>query len=297
MEGNSGNDTYYVDSVYDVVSDYGSFLDGGGVDLVYTSISYALTPGEGIEHLTLTGTAGITGAGNELNNIIIGNSANNILSGLDGNDTLTGGSGNDTLNGEAGTDTASYATATAGVTVNVSLAGAQNTVGAGTDTLSSIEHLVGSAFNDTLTGNAGNNTLTGGNGNDTLNGGSGNDTLIGGLGLDTLTGGVGNDIFDYNAVTESPVGTGRDKIVGFVGNGTLVGDQIDLATIDANVLLSGNQAFTYIGGAAFTSAGQLRYAGGILQGSTDADTTAEFEIQLVGAPALVVGGTGTDILL
>lgn len=72
---------------------------------------------------------------------------------------------------------------------------------------------------------------------------------------------------------------------------------IDLTTIDANTLVSGNQAFTYVGGSAFTAAGQLRYAGGLLQGSTDSDTVAEFETQLVGAPALVVGGTGTDVLL
>jgi len=38
--------------------------------------------------------------------------------------------------------------------------------------------------------------------------------------------------------------------------------------------VSGNQAFSWIGGATFTA--------------------AEFEIQLVGSPALVVGGTGTD---
>lgn len=36
---------------------------------------------------------------------------------------------------------------------------------------------------------------------------------------------------------------------------------------------------------------------GVLQGNTDADVAAEFEIQLVGTPALVVGGAGTDILL
>jgi hypothetical protein len=72
---------------------------------------------------------------------------------------------------------------------------------------------------------------------------------------------------------------------------------INLSIIDANSLVAGNQTFTYIGSAAFTAAGQLRYAGGILQGNTDADAAAELEIQLVGAPALTVGGVGTDILL
>ena len=180
------------------------------------------------------------------------------------------------------------------MTVNLSLTTAQNTIGAGIDTLRSLENLTGSSFNDTLTGNAGNNVLSGGGGNDVLNGGSGNDTLIGGIGTDTLTGGLGNDLFDYNSVNESLVGAGRDRIVGFSGNGALAGDRIDLTTIDANALVAGNQAFIF--GGPFM-AGHLRYVGGVLQGNTDADAAAEFEIQLLGAPALVVGGAGTDILL
>jgi serralysin len=82
-------------------------------------------------------------------------------------------------------------------------------------------------------------------------------------------------------------------ITDFIGNGSLAGDLIDVSTIDANVLLAGNQAFTFRGGAAFTAAGQLRYSGGVLQGSTDADTSAEFAIQLASAPILV----GADIVL
>ena len=81
---------------------------------------------------------------------------------------------------------------------------------------------------------------------------------------------------------------------------TILPNTIDLTTIDANALVAGNQAFSYIGGAAFTTAGQLRsiMPGGILQGSTDGDTAAEFEIQLVGTLALTVGRRAdTDILL
>lgn len=200
--------------------------------------------------------------------------------------------------------------------VNLGLVTAQNTLGAGIDTLSHFENLTGSRFNDTLTGNAGRTLLSGGlgkdilngglgddqlrgdSGNDTLRGGGWNDALIGSAGRDTLNGGSGNDIFDYNSVSESPTGSShRDSILNFKGNGTSVGDRIDLRDIDANVLLSANQAFTYIGSALFTAAGQLRYSNGILSGSTDADTAAEFQIQLVGSPSLTVVGLGTDILL
>ena len=91
-----------------------------------------------------------------------------------------------------------YASATSGngatgVTVNLSTAGAQNTLNAGTDTLSGIENIIGSAFNDTLTGTTGANVMDGGAGNDSLSGLAGADTLVGGAGNDTLTGGAGND--------------------------------------------------------------------------------------------------------
>jgi hypothetical protein len=66
-------------------------------------------------------------------------------------------------------------------------------------------------------------------------------------------------------------------------------DLIDLAALDANAALGGNQAFTFIGSAAFggDATGQLRYAGGIVYGGTDADSDAEFSIARTGSPALV----------
>jgi Ca2+-binding RTX toxin-like protein len=73
------------------------------------------------------------------------------------------------------------------VTVSLAIAGAQNTVGAGSDTLTGFENLVGSSFNDVLTGNASANVLSGGAGDDTLDGGAGDDTLDGGAGTDTAS--------------------------------------------------------------------------------------------------------------
>ena len=92
--------------------------------------------------------------------------------------------------GAAGSDTASYADAASAVTVSLAHQGAaQNTIGAGVDTLSNFENLTGSAFNDTLTGDGNANFLSGLAGNDALLGGAGNDALAGAAGNDSLNGG------------------------------------------------------------------------------------------------------------
>ena len=53
------------------------------------------------------------------------------------------------------------------------------------DTLTNIENLIGSRFNDDLTGDTKSNLLTGGAGNDTLRGWNGADTMNGGMGNDS----------------------------------------------------------------------------------------------------------------
>jgi len=141
--------------------------------------------------------------------------------------------------------------------------------------------------NDYLAGSDGDDALYGGAGNDTLDGGAGNDKLIGDAGTDKLIGGAGNDVFLFYSVSDSQPGLSRDIIKDFVGNGNLPGDRIDISNIDANTTIKGDQAFTYIGTRAFTAAGQIRYSGGILQGNTDSNLAANFEIKLEGSPLLV----------
>src|SRR5205085_2040915 len=101
-------------------------------------------------------------------------------------DTLEGDANNNALNGGSGIDTASYEHATAGVTVSLAITAAQNTIGSGIDTLTGIENLTGSLFDDVLTGSSSNNVLNGLDGNDVLNGGNGADTLVGGSGADSF---------------------------------------------------------------------------------------------------------------
>jgi Ca2+-binding RTX toxin-like protein len=98
MEGNAGNDTYVVDNVGDKVIEYADM----GVDTVRSFIDFTLP--EHVEHLALTGTAKIHGAGNALANTITGNKARNILTGDEGNDVMLGKGGKDTLSGGTGVD-------------------------------------------------------------------------------------------------------------------------------------------------------------------------------------------------
>ena len=140
------------------------------------------------------------------------------------------------LDGSVGTDTAYYASATAAVTVNLGLSGAQNTGGAGFDTLISIENLIGSRYNDRLTGDAGNNLLRGESGNDILNGGAGNDTLLGGYGNDLLNGGTGSDVLTGGAgkdtfIFNTQLGSSNiDKITDFVATEDIIRLENDIFT-------------------------------------------------------------------
>ena len=252
----------------------------GGIDTITTVEN--ITGGSGSDRLI--GSSGdnviIGGAGNDT---LTGSLGNDSLSGGDGNDLLDGGLGNDVLTGGAGTDTVAYGWATAAVTVNLNTTTAQNTGAGGIDTITTVENITGGSGSDRLIGSSGDNVIIGGAGNDTLTGGSGNDTLIGGLGRDTLMGGAGYDTFVYTATAETAVGSNRDVITDFAS-----GDKISLSSIDANTLVSGDQAFTYSGLTAFTGvAGQLIYSNGILSGDTNGDKTADFQIQLSNKATLI----------
>lgn len=271
MAGGNGSDTYYVDNAYDVVTEATAGATGGS-DWVYSSLD-AYTLGANVENGRILSSGAANMTGNALANTIMAGSGNNVL---------VGGAGVDTLSYAAGVN------ATTGVTMNLSLTTVQATGGSGSDRVSGFENLIGSSRADKLTGSNGANVLTGGAGNDTIAGGGGNDRLVGEAGADRLNGGTGADIFDYNGVTESGITNAtRDVISGFVRGQ----DRIDLSTIDAIASTATNNAFTFIGTRAFSAAGQVRYVydaasgTGTLYGNTDADSTAEFSVQLTGVTA------------
>lgn len=198
LEGGGGNDTYVVDGLGDYISEKAD----GGLDAARASNSYRLSAE--VENLELTGADDIRGWGNGLDNQLLGNSGANLLFANDGDDTvlgrrgddlLGGGMGDDLINGGGGRDTASFNGSQSGVHVDLTKVGAQDT-GRGIDLLISIENLIGSPENDTLTGDGGDNELTGHKGDDFLYGGAGADTLNGGTGDDFLTAGGGDDVIN-----------------------------------------------------------------------------------------------------
>ncbi|MCK2056141.1 cadherin-like domain-containing protein [Methylobacterium sp. 37f] len=141
-----------------------------------------------------------------------------------------------------------------------------------------------------VNGQDGNDMLIGASGNDTLNGAAGDDQIVGGSGKDTLTGGTGGDTFLFRSVEEAGNGTntttGRDVITDFLSTQS---DRIDLSAIDA-VAGGSDDAFSLIGTAAFTAAGQIRYVVSgsttIIEGNVSGADGAEFQIQLSKAMLL-----------
>ena len=239
-----------------------------------------------------------TGSG--ANEEIYGDDGNDTLKGEGGADIIDGGQGNDIIDGGAGddlmigggglNDRADYRAAASAVTVSLAITTAQNTIGAGIDTLSGFEQLLGSAFNDTLTGSDGTDTIDGKNGDDTINGGAFGDILIGGLGADALNGGAG---LDYASYINATAAVGLNLTTG-IHTGEAAGDTFTL--IERYRLGAFNDTFT---GSAVTDyaygaegADTLNGAGGIdrLYGQADNDI-----LNGDAGNDILLGGAGADI--
>lgn len=172
-------------------------------------------------------------------------------------DTLRGGPGNDKIHGGLGIDDR----ADAADEIHGDAGNDDIWAGGGDDTAyggDGNDNLYGQSDRDTLWGGSGNDRVYGGTGDDTLHGDEGSDNVRGGAGLDLCDGGAGRDRYDYDTLTDSgPGDANRDVILAFDGVGKAAGDWIDLATIDANPGVPGNQAFAFKGAGAITGAGQV----------------------------------------
>jgi Ca2+-binding RTX toxin-like protein len=240
---------------------------------------------------------------------IFGGNGDDFINGQVGDDIVDGGLGSDNMFGGSNTagvgDIASFATENVGVSADLNLGFA---FGQGNDTLDGFESLRGSNHQDSLGGNAkanriegldgndqiigrgGADTLLGGKGDDAIFGLSGNDKIAGSFGADTLKGGLNNDIFDYDSVSDSTGGPATHDLISDFAQGA---DKVDLSTIDAKISVAGNQAFKFIGAAAFSAEGQVRAtsAGGVttIEVNNSGTTGAEMTIDLTGTFTLLAG--------
>ena len=234
VEGGAGIDTvdfsksasynrYYIDLASQMYSAYR--LESLAIANVAFSSIENVIGGGGSD--TIFGTA--------MNEVLNGYSGNDWLSGGAGDDTLIGGAGNDTLiggigsdviDGGAGTDTVVYTESTTFISVDLA-ANAHWSGDASWDSITNVENVIGSDYNDYINGNSANNVFIGGNGADSMVGGAGDDTLQGDAGDDLLFGGDGNDLLIGGHGSDLLDGGNGTDTVSYVGSSAWV--NVDLA--------------------------------------------------------------------
>ncbi|MEM8973935.1 MAG: calcium-binding protein, partial [Pseudomonadota bacterium] len=185
-----------------------------------------------------------------------GRGGSDQLLGESGNDLLIGGSGNDSLDGGSDFDTADYSATTSGVIVDLA-AGTATGTEIGSDTITSVERVLGGSGNDTLGGSTGADTLEGGAGADTLNGLAGNDTIILSVAnFASVDGGIDQDTLQLDGSLNLDFGTLSGTIAGI--------EAIDLNTSNTNTLSLNEQDVINLSGDAntdFTSAAATQIPG------------------------------------
>lgn len=251
IEGGSGFDwVFYTDSDAGIIADLSTFAPASG--------GFA----EGDIFISIENIVGSSFA-----DTLIGNGLGNIIRGEGGDDILLGGAGADAIDGGAGLDLASYENSQSGVSVYLSISRGYGGDAEG-DSLSAVEQLQGSDFDDRLMGDFTDNMLFGMEGDDVLNGRAGNDVLSGAGGADTFlfNSGFGQDVIeDFELGVDLMVFSdatsmdaliftqdGDDTIIRLAGSDDtvrLVGISAELLNEDQFLFFSFNPSLAFRGGA------------------------------------------------
>ena len=325
MRGGTGDDLLNGGSGFDRVSFFPTGTDTitGGVTVSLLLQGAAQNTGQGMD--TLSGVEALSGTpfndsltgDNNINWLVAsdfdGAGGDDQLYGLGGNDLLEVAGGNHIIDGGTDVDTLSFnglGYTTGAVSVSLALQGAPQTTGIGSMTISNVENLSGSTFDDILTGDGNANGLYGAAGNDTLVGGAGDDLLYGDgsvraydltgpisptffadvatlgevSGNDTLEGGLGNDFLDGGAGIDTASYANASGSV-TVSLGTVVGTS---QGADGNDQL---RNIENILGSAFNDRLTGNNADNMLDGGAGHD-----QLYGRGGADTLLGGTGDDFL-
>jgi Ca2+-binding RTX toxin-like protein len=290
LNGYLGNDAYMIRSGAETIQEGPG---GGTADWLAAAVSYTLNAFAEVEQMwtiSSTATTPINLTGNGLQTSLNGNYGVNRLDSGGGNATMAGGLGNDVYFIRSGSETVVEGAgqgASDWVATQATYTLASNAQVESFTTMSSggttVIHLTGNQFGQTIEGNNAGQTLTG-------NGGA--DTLIGYMGRDTLWGGSANDTFRWMAINQSGSAVATaDRVMDFKDTGGEQ-DKLDVGGIDANTATGPDDAFVLDLDASF-STGEIRQSlvnGGadlLLEFNNDADASSDMAILVVGRTTLL----------
>jgi Ca2+-binding RTX toxin-like protein len=283
MAGYGGDDTYFVDSMDDIVREE---ANGGDDTVILLSRDLHIGKIANIEHIIYAdeSTPQPGNGGGEPAPSVGDNTRTSIIFGDNGNNTIDGGAGDDTIFGQGGDDFI------IGGRDSLASRDINNTI----DVADLEDQTESDDGDDTLYGGRGNDTILGGQGNDILDGGDGDDTLSGQAGIDIFRGGAGVDTVDYSK--ESPFQLIVNLAANFASGGTASGDTF--YSIE-NLIGSDDRIDRFIGTSAANhfwgrGGGDVFNSGGgndMLDGGNDGDI-------LYGEAGndTIIGGAGQDYL-
>ncbi|MEZ0309428.1 MAG: beta strand repeat-containing protein, partial [Ramlibacter sp.] len=275
--GGAGDDRLYGGKGDDTLNGGTNGLLGDTADYTgaFNDVTASLVTGVAVDGFG--GTDSLLGIEN-----LVGGSKNDFLEGDEHDNSFSPAAGNDAVNGGDGYDTVNYYGLTGGVTVDLALSLKATGAASGTDTLTSIEGIVGTFYNDKLTLSDIAGALEGREGADSLVGGAGNDKFAAGAGDDTVRGGAGIDTMSFADTTGDAALSGTGITVDMVA-GTATDNWGNTDTFSAIEIVVGSALDDVM-------------TGGDTANGTG--TTDGFEGFMGGAGSDVInGGVGYDVIM
>ncbi|WP_275041497.1 M10 family metallopeptidase C-terminal domain-containing protein [Tateyamaria sp. ANG-S1] len=283
MAGGDGNDTYFVDSLDDIVREE---ADGGNDTVIVMSRDLDIGDIENVENIIYADStiAALEEDDGDTPPASGDNTRSNIIFGDDTDETIDGGAGDNTIFGLGGDDII------IGGTDSLESRDINNTI----DIEDLEDQTESDDGDDALYGGDGNDTILGGQGDDLLDGGDGDDVLSGQAGVDVFRGGAGSDTVDFSR--ESPFQLIVNLETNFANGGTASGDTFyDIEgligsddRIDRFIGTSADNHFIGQGGGDVFNG---RDGNDTLDGGNDGDI-----LYGEGGDDVIIGGSGQDYL-